>query len=74
MGVEAGAAGHGGLPCPRKRKGEVIIPAPWSKGRLVGQKRLLRPKDDWAIRVRLEVEETHSGAIFYGRTEFLRAD
>ena len=48
---------------------EAIIPAPWNKGRLVGQKRLLRPKDAWAIRVRLEVEETHSDAIFYGRTE-----
>ena len=29
---------------------------PWNKGRLVGQKRPLRPKDVWAIRVRLEVE------------------
>ena len=30
--------------------------APWNKGRLIGQKRPLRPKDVWAIRVRLQVE------------------
>ena len=30
---------------------------PWNKGRLVGQKRPLRPKDVWAIHVRLEVED-----------------
>jgi len=28
---------------------------PWNKGRLVGQKRPLKPKDVWAIRVRLEL-------------------
>jgi len=28
---------------------------PWNKGRLVGQKRPLKPKDVWAIRVRLEI-------------------
>ena len=28
---------------------------PWNKGRLIGQKRPLRPKDVWAIRVRLEI-------------------
>jgi hypothetical protein len=27
--------------------------APWNKGRLIGQKRPLKPKDAWAIRVRL---------------------
>src|SRR3546814_14798694 len=27
----------------------------WNKGRLVGQKRPLKPKDVWAIRVRLEI-------------------
>jgi hypothetical protein len=27
----------------------------WNKGRLVGQKRPLRPKEVWAIRVRLQV-------------------
>jgi len=30
---------------------------PWNKGRLVGQKRPLRPKDVWAIRVRLQIEQ-----------------
>ena len=29
---------------------------PWNKGRLIGQKRPLRPKDVWSIRVRLQVE------------------
>ena len=28
---------------------------PWNKGRLVGQKRPLRPKEVWAIRVRLQM-------------------
>ena len=26
---------------------------PWNKGRLIGQKRPLKPKEVWAIRVRL---------------------
>jgi integrase len=30
---------------------------PWNKGRIVGQKRPLRPKDVWAIRVRLQIEK-----------------
>jgi len=29
---------------------------PWNKGKLVGQKAPLRPKDIWAIRVRLQME------------------
>lgn len=29
---------------------------PWNKGRLTGQKRPLKPKDVWAIRVRLELQ------------------
>ena len=29
---------------------------PWNKGRLVGQKRPLKPKDVWTIRVRLQLE------------------
>jgi len=29
---------------------------PWNKGRLIGQKRPLKPKDVWTIRVRLELE------------------
>jgi integrase len=28
---------------------------PWNKGRLIGQKRPLRPKDVWSIRVRLQI-------------------
>jgi hypothetical protein len=30
---------------------------PWNKGRLVGQKRPLKPKDVWTIRVRLQLEK-----------------
>ena len=29
---------------------------PWNKGRLIGQKRPLKPKDVWSIRVRLQIE------------------
>ncbi|MFZ2005064.1 MAG: hypothetical protein WAV02_08245 [Stellaceae bacterium] len=31
--------------------------APWNKGRLIGQKRPLRPREVWAIRVRLQLEK-----------------
>ena len=30
---------------------------PWNKGRLIGLKRPLKPKDVWAIRVRLQLED-----------------
>src|SRR5437660_4285951 len=30
---------------------------PWNKGRLTGQKRPLKPKDVWAIRVRLQLQQ-----------------
>ena len=30
-------------------------PAPWNKGKLTGQKAPLKPKDVWAIRVRLQI-------------------
>src|SRR5438128_7793339 len=33
--------------------------APWNKGHLTGQKRPLRPKDVWAIRVRLRLQLKH---------------
>ena len=33
-------------------------PDPWNKGRLIGQKRPLKPKDVWTIRVRLELEHS----------------
>jgi integrase len=29
---------------------------PWNKGRLIGQKRPLKPKEVWAIRIRLQLE------------------
>jgi len=32
---------------------------PWNKGRIVGQKRPLKPKHVWAIRVRLELAANH---------------
>src|ERR1700735_3276743 len=31
--------------------------APWNKGHLTGQKRPLRPREVWAIRVRLQLEK-----------------
>jgi hypothetical protein len=34
----------------------IMQNAPWNKGRLTGQKRPLKPKDVWAIRVRLQLE------------------
>jgi integrase len=40
---------------------DLSVPAlrcdPWNKGRLIGQKRPLKPKDVWTIRVRLQMEE-----------------
>ena len=38
---------------PRAR----LARTPWNKGRLIGQKRPLKPKDVWAIRVRLQLEQ-----------------
>lgn len=35
--------------------GSSSLRTPWNKGRLVGQKRPLKPKDVWSIRVRLEI-------------------
>ncbi len=34
----------------------AYLRTPWNKGRLVGQKRPLRPKEVWAIRVRLQMK------------------
>src|SRR5712691_9574194 len=34
----------------------IMQNAPWNKGRLTGQKRPLKPKDVWAIRVRLQLQ------------------
>ena len=36
--------------------------SPWNKGQLIGQKRPLKPKDVWAIRVRLQLKPTTSSA------------
>ena len=33
-----------------------MLNVPWNKGRLTGQKRPLKPKDVWAIRVRLQLQ------------------
>src|SRR6266436_9967153 len=41
--------GESSLSAPRRRE-------PWNKGRLIGQKRPLKPKDVWTIRVRLQLE------------------
>jgi hypothetical protein len=30
---------------------------PWNKGRLIGQKRPLKPREVWAIRIRLQLEK-----------------
>lgn len=39
--------------------------APWNKGNLIGQKAPLKPKDIWAIRVRLQIEKrTKDLALF----------
>jgi hypothetical protein len=32
-----------------------VVPRPWNKGKLVGQKAPLKLKEIWAIRVRLQV-------------------
>src|SRR5271169_2102631 len=34
----------------------IMQSVPWNKGRLTGQKRPLKPKDVWAIRVRLQLK------------------
>jgi hypothetical protein len=34
----------------------IMLRAPWNKGRFTGQKRPLKPKDVWAIRVRLQLK------------------
>lgn len=38
---------------------------PWNKGRIVGQKRPLKPKDVWAIRVRLEMRGDKRGLALF---------
>jgi integrase len=38
---------------------------PWNKGRIIGQKRPLKPKDVWAIRVRLELRCDKRGLALF---------
>ena len=45
-------------PTPNLPAIRALRPA-WNKGRIVGQKRPLKPKYVWAIRVRLELAENH---------------
>src|SRR6478609_5088878 len=61
---------NGSASVPRKKKmgllsskenlmdshsGNPIVPVPWNKGRLVGQKAPLKLKEIWAIRIRLQL-------------------
>ncbi len=39
----------------------------WNKGRIAGQKRPLKPKHVWAIRVRLELTENHRDLALFNR-------
>src|SRR4026207_2049040 len=64
-------AGRDG-PGSRRRTVHTMIPTlvgfaktPWNKGRLIGQKRPLKPKDVWAIRVRLQLEGRKSGLALF---------
>src|SRR5439155_23359598 len=50
VGIEE-ATMHTAIPLPVSCKR-----APWNKGRLIGQRRPLKPKDVWAIRVRLQLQ------------------
>src|ERR1700746_3218034 len=50
-GWDQEATMHTAIPSPVSCKR-----APWNKGRLIGQKRPLKPKDVWAIRVRLQLQ------------------
>jgi integrase len=53
-GAAVGAVGRGGSIMSTEINSKSL---PWNKGHLVGQKRPLRPKDVWAIRVRLQIEK-----------------
>jgi len=50
---------------PDSNQSSVPRRDPWNKGRLIGQKRPLKPKDVWSIRVRLQLEHrTRDLALF----------
>jgi hypothetical protein len=40
---------------------------PWNKGHIVGQKRPLRPKEVWAIRVRLQIKHSKRDLAMFKR-------
>lgn len=43
----------------------IVKREPWNKGKIVGQKAPLKPKDIWALRVRLQMERrTRELALF----------
>lgn len=39
--------------------------SPWNKGQLIGQKRPLKPKEVWAIRVRLQLERHRRDLVLF---------
>ena len=46
--------------------GEPITPPePWNKGKILGQKRPLKRKDIWGIRIRLEVADKTGDLAMY---------
>jgi len=56
-GAVAGAVGVKEMSMPTATPPMVgFAKDPWNKGRLIGQKRPLKPKEVWAIRVRLQLE------------------
>ena len=52
-------------PCKRKESSMYSLfqhtpkKVPWNKGKLVGQKRPLKLKEIWAIRIHLEIDKKH---------------
>jgi integrase len=50
---------------------DISVPAarrePWNKGRLIGQKCPLKPKEVWAIRVRLQLEKRRRDLALFNR-------
>src|SRR4051812_33129267 len=63
--MSCAAAGAVGI---KERTMRTTIPSfvgfanyPWNKGRLIGQKRPLKPKEVWAIRVRLQLLSRNRG-------------
>ena len=55
------------LETPKLPANHALCPA-WNKGRIFGQKRPLKPKQIWAIRVRIELAENHRDLALFNRT------